>query len=306
MCLGASTAAVLSLAAPTAEPSSIQARSLSGRFVLGCSGCPQNISGPSLYVVRADGQGFRELATGANTSPYHPRWSPRAAAIAFSSGFKALWTLDLKSGKSRRLTHSSTGSGDDYPAWSPDGKQLAFSRDGAIYLVTRRSGLVRRLVRRAGVSFVSPDWSPDGRRLAFNSSGDRLFTIAANGSRLRRLAPRNARYPRLSRNGKWIAFISVRSRTSSAPPSLMLAHADGSHARTVVSRDDINWNVNPAWSPDGRRIAFVVTKVFDPQQDYRGNQILTVRPDGSDTQPVQIPQLPPDVYSELYGIDWAA
>jgi Tol biopolymer transport system component len=304
--VGTSMVAVLLLA--TAAAGSVRtAAALSGRFVLACSGCPQNTSGPSLYVVRADGKGFRKLelsGAGAGASPYHPRWSPHASAIAFSSGFKAIWTLDLKRGKTRRLTHSSALAGDDGPAWSPDGRRLAFSRDGAIYTVTRRSGLVRRLVRRAEKRFLSPDWSSGGRRLVFNSSDDRLFTVQANGRGLRRLPPRLARYPRWSPDGKLIAFIKPAARES-LPPRLLVARADGSHTRIVVSRDDINWNVNPAWSRDGRRIAFVITKVFDPQNGYHGNEIVTVRLDGSDPRPVEIPQLPLDVYSEFYGIDWA-
>ena len=304
--VGTSMVAVL-LLATAADGSVSTAATLSGRFVLTCSGCPQNTSGPSLYVVQANGKGFRQLqlsGAGAGTSPYHPTWSTHASAIAFSSGFKAIWTLDLKSGKSRRLTHSAELAGDDYPAWSPDGRRLAFSREGAIYTVTRRSGVARRLVRRAEKSFLSPDWSPGGRRLVFNSSDDRLYTVQANGSGLRRLPPRLARYPRWSPDGKWIAFIRPAARES-LPPRLLVAHADGSHVRTVVSRDDINWNVNPAWSRDGRRVAFVITKVFDPKNGYHGNEIMTVRLDGSDPRAVEILQLPPDVYSEFYGIDWA-
>jgi Tol biopolymer transport system component len=303
---GTSMAAVLLLSS-AATGSVSTASTLSGRFVLAFSGCPQNPGGPSLYVVDADGRGFRQLrlsGAGTGTSPYDPTWSPHASAIAFSNGFNAIWTLDLKTGRSRRLTHSSVLAGDDSPAWSPDGRRLAFSRDGAIYTVTRRSGLVRRLVRRAGKHFLSPDWSSGGGRLVFNSSDDRLFTVQANGRGLRRLPPRLARYPRWSPDGKLIAFIKPAARES-LPPRLLVARADGSHTRIVVSRDDINWNVHPAWSRDGRRIAFVITKVFDPQNGYHGNEIVTVRLDGSDLRPVEIPQLPLDVYSEFYGIDWA-
>jgi hypothetical protein len=49
----------------------------------------------------------------------------------------------------------------------------------------------------------------------------------------------------------------------------------------------------------------VVTKTFDKAHDLQGNEIVTVRLDGSKPRPVVIPELPVDVYSEFYGLDWA-
>jgi Tol biopolymer transport system component len=296
------TVVVLVCAATPAggEPASMRARQgISGTFVFACSGCPQNRSGASLFIVAADGTAFRELPVPA---PYHPRWSPRGATVAFSSRFAEIWTVDAASDTSRRVTRAVvTSEWDDMPAWSPDGKLLVFSQRGALFTMTPRGGRVRLLVAgpKRG-SFTSPDWSPDGRRIAFDQNGARLFVVDADGKRLRRLALRGeARYPRWSPDGKWLAFIALGSK-----PALMVARADGSQPRIVVSRGDLNWNVNPAWSPDSRRLAFVITKTFDEQNDYAGNQIVTVRLDGSGSRPVAIPELPLETYSEFYGIDW--
>ena len=83
------------------------------------------------------------------------------------------------------------------------------------------------------------------------------------------------------------------------------SHVRHYSVRVVVARQDLNFNVNPAWSPDGRRIAFVVERTFDEENDLAGNEIVTVRPDGSDQRRVVIRQLPPDTYSEIYGLDWS-
>jgi Tol biopolymer transport system component len=59
------------------------------------------------------------------------------------------------------------------PAWSPDGRQIAFVsyRDGnsEIYLLDLRTGQLRNLTNHPGVD-ISPVWSPDGSQLAFESS----------------------------------------------------------------------------------------------------------------------------------------
>jgi Tol biopolymer transport system component len=75
------------------------------------------------------------------------------------------------------------------PAWSPDGKQIAFesSRDGnvEVYTMTASGRKQRRLTRRPLGSDGEPAWSPDGKRIAFthaqNGNQD-IFTMNADGS----------------------------------------------------------------------------------------------------------------------------
>lgn len=279
---------------------------LAGSFVFSCSGCPQNQSGPSLFVVAATGQGFRELvhsrpANGFpphSPAPYGPRWSPHKASVAFSNAYAEIWRVSPATRAVRRLTQSSVER-DAWPAWSPDGKRLVYAQHCSLVTIPASSGKPTLLARRAGSCFGSPDWSPDGRHVLFHRSAQQLFIINADGRGLRPLTSRTgfARFPRWSPNGKQIAFIS-------SGPSLVVMNADGSNRHTVARRNDLNFNVNPAWSPDGGRLAYVVTNTFDAQQDLQGNQILTVRLDGRDTRAVQIPQLPSTVYSEIYGVDW--
>ena len=96
-----------------------------------------------MYVLNSDGSGLRELAVGE-----YPAWSPVIYWIAHRGCYGAdcgLWITHADSGERRRLT---TGGGDGQPAWSPNGKQLAYiSKDDGnfeIYRVNRDgSGKVR-------------------------------------------------------------------------------------------------------------------------------------------------------------------
>ena len=79
------------------------------------------------------------------------------------------------------------------PAWSPDGRALAFTSDRGgsddVYVLTLRTSAVRRLTSDAADDWA-PAWSPDGRRLLFVSDRDgrdQLFTIGSDGGGLTQL-----------------------------------------------------------------------------------------------------------------------
>lgn len=104
------------------------------------------------------------------------------------------------------------------PAWSPDGKQIAFSNVGAsgrseIYVMNADGTGERKLVGMGGDLF-SPTWSPDGRRVAFMSNVNRQqgvyspYAVRTDGHGLTRLTDAVAADsgPAWSPDGKEIAF----------------------------------------------------------------------------------------------------
>jgi Tol biopolymer transport system component/imidazolonepropionase-like amidohydrolase len=106
-----------------------------------------------------------------------PALSPDGTRVAFTALDK-LWVMDLPSGTPRRLTKLTEG--EFMPAWSPDGRHVAFvtwSPDGGhIYRVAAGGGEPERLSRRAAW-YSDPTYTPDGKRIVMlvGSRADQLY-----------------------------------------------------------------------------------------------------------------------------------
>ncbi len=98
-----------------------------------------------------------------------PAVSPDGSRVVFSA-LDRLWTMDLPSGTPKRLTpESGEQRGEFFPAWSPDGKSIAYcawtDRDGgAIYRVSADGGSPERLTQQSAF-FAKTAYTPDGSRL---------------------------------------------------------------------------------------------------------------------------------------------
>ena len=68
--------------------------------------------------------------------------------------------------------------------WSPDSTRIAYSSDG-IYVMAVDTGVVQRVTTKGFDD--NPDWSPDGSRIAFDRDLDTIYTIAADGSNLKKI-----------------------------------------------------------------------------------------------------------------------
>ena len=179
----------------------------------------------------------------------------------------------------------------DYsPAWSPDGKQIAFVRsvsapnfryDSDVFVMNADGSDQRRLTLLLNVHIVShPAWSPDGSKLAFVGphTGDyysQVYVMNTNGSGLRPVG--RGVDPAWSPDGSKLAF---------SYGSLHLMNPDGSGRTQITAPKNpslhlVDYDWAPAWSPDGARIIFNRSVGCDLDDACQSITIWTVNADGS-------------------------
>ena len=244
-----------------------------------------------IYVMNADGSAPENL-TRQPENDSHPSWSRDGRRIAFVSrrdGNSEIYVMNADGSGLRNLTRTPSNELD--PAWSPDGRAIAFvqkkctggRRDPAcatayetsLFVVNADESGLRRLTTRQARLF-NPSWSADGKTIRYGRS-----LVYADGSGLREL-PRNVPLAGVwSPDGQRIAVVQVaHSFADARNPTklgLFVMNADGSNARRVAAKATSG---QPAWSPNGRRIAF---RRYDGQLGIgRGNSdLFAVNADGS-------------------------
>ena len=172
-----------------------------------------------------------------------------------------------------RLTNS--GGHDVAPAWSPDGKRIAFvslrqDSFGEIYVMNADGSGVRRLTESGGID-TSPTWSKDGKRIAFVSmrndpAGD-IYAMNDDGSGVSRVtdAAGTDADPSWSPDGKQIAFVSARDGASDQTTDLYVVTLDGLQV-TRLTNESVDTDVRePSWAPGGKQIAY--STAFDSGDD---------------------------------------
>jgi dipeptidyl aminopeptidase/acylaminoacyl peptidase len=204
------------------------------------------------------------------------------------------------------VTRLTVNGGAINPAWSPDGKQIAFenhSQGGAtIELIDADGSHATPLVH----GFGPPAWSPDASKIAITSDrdgNDEIYEMNANGSGLMNLTQSGGLDygPAWSPDGMKIAFGTLRS-----PPSfdaeIYVMNADGS-AQTDVTNDPSSTDgAPPSWSPDGTKLAYSVSHdgIYVIGADGSGRTRLTTNPLG-DIDPAWSPDGKQIVFARQYA-----
>ena len=206
--------------------------------------------------------------------------SAPAGRIVFSSatgvdGKTQVWTMSAN-GRGRHALTPRT-SYDEQPDLSPDGRRIAFVAHGNIYVMNVGGSGLRRLTS-SPANEAAPAWSFDGGWIAyssFRSGKSDIWKMRANGSGKKRLTRTAALedVPDWSPNGLKIVYAGPQAR-------IWVMNADGT-GQHPLTRNALGGGVAwaPAWSPDGKRIAYEFdggTSPVDPT-----NEIWLMNADGS-------------------------
>ncbi len=206
-------------------------------------------------------------------------------ALAVSSYYQSSTPQSVSALAVQRLT--TDGHQKQHPAWSPDGKLLAFT----IYL-KGKVGVVEMTPGATGWKHITtfdenpeyePSWSQDGKRVVFvhvSLSGTdgqlEIHTMNSDGTDSKRIVtpakrPAQDEHPAWSPHGKSIAFSTTRDGNQ----EIYLCDADGGNLRRITSHPGID--SHPTWSPDGKQIAFCSSR-------FGNLEICVMNADGSSIQ----------------------
>ena len=246
--IGASTAA------STSPISALPAVALPGWFAV-------TLKGGSLWAMRGDGSGRRQLTAPGDGVDISPTWAPDASRLAFRRSTGAGGSAQ-DTDMIRVVQADGTGARDlvpgSFPAWSPDSAWIAFRGiDGVDLAVIKPDG--SGLQSLGARNSECPTWSPDGRKILYCRNEDMSGRVSDNwdvwvmnrdGTDQHQLTNDPARdYPiAWSKDGTRIVIFSERDGQGAS----FVMDADGSRVSRVTAATDLS-SVD-VWLPDGRFI----------------------------------------------------
>lgn len=192
------------------------------------------------------------------------------------------------------------------PAWSPDGKKLAyvsFERKKPIVYVHDLLSGQRRVISNQKGSNSAPAWSSNGKQLALAlslSGNTQIYLVNADGSGLRRLSNNSHidTEPQFSPDGQWLYFTSDRGGLPQIYRMPIQGEGEAGSAQRVTFTG--NYNTSPHLSPDGTLLAYIARsgggyKLY--VQKLNGGEAIPL----TDTQSDETPSFAPNSQYVLYA-----
>jgi Tol biopolymer transport system component len=219
----------------------------------------------ALMVISADGQ--RQVTIADRLAPSDSdqyTWAPDSRHLTFAAA-AADHPLSLsriyvaQADRSGATELGGPGLAGFDPAWSPDGRKIAFKSVNpveALWLMDADGSNAHRLTQMpgSGNDFWNAQWSPDGTHLLFLAGGDGahdVWTITTDGTDERNISNsgEDEYWPTWSPDGARIAFVRPSAPNQG---SFVVVNADGSEPEALTG-PSVDGNM-PIWSPDARKL----------------------------------------------------
>ncbi len=203
-----------------------------------------------------------------------PNVSPDGKMVAFATGPLGRTRIVVRQvvgGRPIEVTQDFPGN-QRWPQWSPDGAQIAFYSEGAIYVVPALGGVPRRIISDASKgSAFSPAWSPDGKRVAYVQNNSIYIFSLDTGTSEKITDEKKAHCLSWSPDGSQIAFVSGNlpflfssmdipeaewSIIGNKAPSSIHIISLSTGSKTQLTKADY-LNVSPVWTPDRKHLLFI-------------------------------------------------
>ena len=203
--------------------------------------------------------------------------APNGARVVFSARGD-IFTLPAEHGNTRNLTQTSNAD-EDHPAWSPDGKLIAYTTDASgeqqIAIRSSEGGTEKVLTHFPRGYFYAPRWSPAGDHLIFADNEHRLWVMAVAGGEPQEIAQdplQEVQNYTWAPDGRWVAYTLTGANQQSG---IWLYNLD-THKSTRVSDPRAN-DFNPVFDAAGKYLYFISTRHENPTFSRTEFNIATLK-----------------------------